>query len=352
MFVKPTKIVNTNNIVGSTIRNWYMDYHREMGGKVHPIVPKMLSDGIIIGFNENDFINPNSYKGATSLYKCKSTRPKFHKMYFGKQIGIIHLLGFKIVDYDHSMNYLLPSKMEFLHILKGKMIEEFPEYPLELYDENHVYNRDWENIKGISPQEKIVLANIHNEEPFPNSFYENDWGSFSNRTQTDEYNTRLESEISVDIRDYDIRDYENDGFNDIFEVVDNIIREREITFNEARDGFDYGDYQEFSDIYTRTKTSIEDFELYPVRVNGLPKALKKRGKSPYDTKLGVLEYRWFDYYQKPIDTWAEFLKENPDWKFPTSPKYDWEMSDEERELNDYDLPDNFWEEIEMAYQQR
>lgn len=349
MFVKSSKILMSSSPVFTTIQGWVNDYIRD-NRKLSPNVSRLLANGILIGFNSNDFINPSCYKGFVKLYKCNSSKPKLQKKYLGKGIGKASLLGFKIVDYDHSMNYILSSKMEFLSIIKSKMSEEFPEYPSHLYLDDddvpvtYLYNRDWEHIKGLNPQEKIVLANKHDEEPFLNSYYENDRGTFSNRTQSDEYNIRLESEVNVDIRDYDIRDYENDGFNDTFEVVDNIIREREITFGEARDGFDYGDYQEFSDIYTRTETRVEDYELYPVRINCLPKAIKKKGKSPYNTKLGVRSYIWHNMWIDPEPL--------VDWVSKKSPKYQYEMTDEEIELDEYNLPDNFWEEIEMAYQNR
>lgn len=327
------------NPVFTTIQNWYLDGIRN-GVKPTPQVSRLLTSGILIGFNSNDFINPNSYKGAIKLFKCNSTSPKFHKKYFGKGIGTVHLLGFKTVDYDGSMNYLLASKMEFLHILRGKMIEEFPKYPTKLYDENHEYDRDWEYIGGLTPQEKIVLANLHGEEPFPNSFYENDRGMFSRRTQSDEFSMRLNSEIS----DIDVRDFEKDEFEDAFEKMDRVVREREFSLNEARDGFDYGDYQEFSDVYTRTSSRIEDYELYPIRVNCTPKSIKKKGRSPYDTKLGVRSYIWHNMWAKP-----EKLQT---WKVRKSPKYDSQMSQEEKLTDEYDLPENFWEEIEMAYRNR
>ena len=317
MFVKSTKVLSKTSPVFIIIQDWVSNYIRDNKG-LSPNVSRLLADGIVIGFDSNDFINPSCYKGFIKLYKCNRDEPQFLKRYCGKNIGKVSILGFKIVDYDSSKNYLLVSKMEFLTIIKNKMMEEFPEYPSHLYlgDDDvpvtYIYNREWEHIKGLTPQEKIVLANKHDEEPFLDSYYENDIGMFSKRTQTDEYNIRLES--NTDIKDY-------------------------------------GDYQEFSDIYTRTKTSYEDYELYPIRVNCLPKAINKKGKSPYDTKLGVLEYRWFNKYQKPIDTWAQFLKENPNWKIK-SPKYNWEMNEEEKLANEYDLPENFWEEIEMAYQQR
>lgn len=343
--------------VFSCIQQWYLDMLSK-GNKPSKPVSNLLSCGILIGFNENDFINPSCYKGAVSLYKCKGNSPKLTKKYFyekigSKKIGLVYMLGFKMTDYDGSMNYLLVDKIEFLHILQSKMIEEFPAYPTKLYDPNHVYDRDWEHIKGISPSEKIYLANIHNEEAFPLSFYENDRGTFANRTQSDEYAIRLEGEINVDVRDYDIRDYENDGFSNTFEVAENIMLAREESFNEARDGFDYGDYQEFSDIYTRTQTSYEDYELYPVRVNCLPKAIKKKGKSPYDTTLGVRSYIWHNMWAKPEKLEDKKWVCNPmSAPSPDPVKYDWQMSEDEKLADEYNLPENFWEEIEMAYQQR
>lgn len=352
MFVKSIRNINPKSSVATTIRDWYVD-NISKGEKPSPFVKRLLAKGTLIGFNSNDFINPNCYKGAIKLYKCNSSRPKFHKKYLGKEIGMAHMLGFKIVDYDHSTNYLLVSKLDFLHILEGKMIEEFPEYPSHLYlydiekeydvETGFEYDREWSHISGLNPQEKIVLANLHNEEPFPNSYYENDRGYFSKRTQQDEFDIRLES-ISSDI---DIRDYQGDESENAFDKVDKIIAEREQSLIDSiKEGFDYGDFQDFSDIYTRTSTSLEDYELYPVRINCLPKSIKKRGKSPYDTKLGVREWRWFNHYQKatPLKDWKGIRHD--------SPKYDWELSEEEKLAEEYDLPDNFWEEIEMAYQSR
>lgn len=345
--------VTKNNPVWTTIQDWFLE-NIQNGVKPTPAVSRLLSCGILLGFNQNDFINASCYKGTTKLYKCNSTKPKYFKKYLGKDIGMVYMLGFKHTDYDNSTNYLLVSNIKFLHILKGKMIEEFPEYPFELYSDNYEYNRAWENIRGLTPQEKIVLANAHNEEPFPNSYYENDRGYFSQRTQSDEKDIRFELEISdVDIRDYDIRDYEGTQFESTFDIIDKIIAEREISFNEVNEGYDYGDSQEFSDIYTRTPTAYEDYELYPIRVNCMPKAVRKRGRSPYDTKLGVRSYIWHNMYAKPEPL------EDKDWvcnpvSAPSSNrvKYDWEMSKEEKLADEYNLPDNFWEEIEMAYQQR
>ena len=297
--------------------------------------------------SEPDFINKSCYKGFTKLFKCNSEKPKYTKRYMGKSWGLANIIGFKLTDYDQSRNVLIFDNVNFMFLIKGKMIEEFPEYPshLYLYDEfpdEYEYNRDWENIKGLTPQEKIVLANIHNEEAFPHSYYENDRGLFQKRVLQDEFNTRLESELA---EISDIRDYEAKEDEDIFEIMDKTILEREASFiNGVKEGFDYGDFQDFSDIYTRTSTAYEDYELYPVRVNCTPKSVRKKGKSPYDTKLGVRSFRYFDYYQKP--------KPLVGWISKKSPKYNCEMNEEEKLDVEYNLPEDFWEEIEMAYQQR
>lgn len=356
-----TNTLHTNGLISSSIRQWYVEYHQEMGGKIHPAVSRMLADGVVISFGETDFINKSTYKGFIKRYRCNSTVPKFHKMYCGKEVGMVHMVGFKIVDFDKTRHHILVSKMDFIkNVFIESMYSEFYSNPdkmeeMYLYEnedtkDSFVYNRHWEVILGLSPQEKIVLANLHGEEPFPHSYYENDRGMFSKRTQSDEYNIRLEGELASIS---DIRDYEANDTDDAFDIMDKTIMEREKSFQEGvRDGFDYGDFEDFSDIYTRTRTHIEDFELYPIRVNCTPKSIKKRGKSPYDRKLGLIEWRYFNNYQKPIDSWKDFLNENPDWKSPTSPKYNWEMNEDEKLADEYNLPDNFWEEIEMAYQQR
>lgn len=361
MFVKYS---NTNNSHHSgiyitqgsatfeVIRNWYMDFVQD-NRKPSPAISRLMSSGILIGFSQNDFINVGAYRGFTKLFKCNSTTPKYFKKYLGKGLGMAHIIGFKIPDYDQSVNYLFTSNINVLHMIKGKMIEEFPPYPDSLYeydiekeygvDLEFEYDRCWEHIKGLTPQEKIVLANVHEEEPFPNSYYENDRGRFAKKTQQDEFSIRLDSMTS----DLDIRDYEGDDTQNAFDKVDKIISEREQSLIDSiKEGFDYGDFQDFSDIYTRTSTSIEDYELYPVRVNCLPKSVRKKGKSPYDTKLGLRQWRWFNHYQKatPLETWRGIPH--------GSPKYDWELSEEEKLADEYDLPDNFWEEIEMAYQSR
>ena len=199
----------------------------------------------------------------------------------------------------------------------------------------------------MTPQEKIVLANKHNEEPFPNSLYENDRGIFQRRTVEDELGIRIESELSGIS---DVRDYEGSEDEDAFDIMDKTIMEREMSFQEGvREGYDYGDFQEFSDIYTRTTTVYEDHELYPVRVNCLPKAVRKRGKSPYDTKLGVREWRYFNVYKRaiPLDSWKN--RPNVEIKKKTRPKYNYERDELEVE---YNLPEDFWEDIEMAYRSR
>lgn len=358
MFVKSGKLIHHDSMVFTTIHGW-ISKGLENGG-LSPQAKRLLKDNILIGFNKSDFVNENTYKGAIKLYKCNSVDPKFYKIHGGKGIGYIHILGFKVPDYDCTTHYLLASKMEFLYLLKGKMIEEFPEYPAELYlydlqlehpewGIKFKYDRCWEHIKDLTPQEKIVLANLHGEEPFPNSFYENDNGIFSKRTQSDEIGFRVRTDVSHDVRDYEASEDE-----DAFDKMDKAIAESEASYiSGVRENFDYGDFQEFSDIYTRTQTSVEDYELYPIRVNCLPKAVKKKGKSPYDTKLGVRQYIWHNMWAKPEPL------ENKKWvcnpvsaPTPTKIKYEWELSEKEKLEDEYDLPDNFWEEIEMAYQSR
>lgn len=356
MFVKSCKEIWQKSPVYTTISNWVSRYLIDTNGKVSPAVRQTLK-GIIVGFNANDFINNGAYKGFCKMYKCNSTKAKYHKKYI-KGVGMVSMLGFKIVDYDHTINYLVFSNLGFLQVLEEKIIEEFPEYPPELYlydlqlqypelDIPFTYDRCWEHIKGLTPQEKIVLANKHDEEPFPNSFYENDRGVFSRRTQQNEFNERLEASI----QDIEVTDNENE---DVFEAFDKEVAKREQSLiDNIKEGFDYGDFQDFSDIYTRTESQIEDYELYPIRVNCMPKSIKKRGKSPYDTKLGVREYIWHNMWQKP-----EPLKDKQWVCNPTSVptvsrvKYDWEMTEEEQLSMEYDLPEDFWEEIEMAYRNR
>lgn len=359
MFIKSCNTINPHGAVGSTIRDWYLGHLRDTHNKPLPAIKRLLTKGILLGFSRNDFINVSSYRGLIKWTGCNSTNPKYKKLRLNKELGWCTMLGFKIPDYDQSLNYLLVSDWKFLHVLKDKMTDEFVSidyvgYPSELYlydlqlqypdlDIPFEYDRCWEYIRGLTPQEKIVLANKHDEDPFPNSYYENDRGYFSKKTQQDEFDIRLESITS----DIDIRDYQGDESENAFDKVDKIISEREQSLIDSiKEGFDYGDFQDFSDIYTRTSTSLGDYELYPVRVNCLPKSVRKKGKSPYDTKLGVREWRWFNHYQKaiPLKSWNGVPH--------GSPKYDWELSEEEKLANEYDLPDNFWEEIEMAYQSR
>lgn len=305
---------------------------------------------LIIEFSENDFINKSSYRGAQKLFRANRSTPQYLKRYWGKSVGMTHSIGFKITDYDQSYNVLAINNIKGVgnkfvdQVLVPKMKVEFPAFPEHMFEESysieqHIEDRGWLKISNMTPQEKIVLANKYNVEPFPNSLYENDRGAFNKRVIESEYDTRLESELAPIS---DIRDYEANETDSAFEIMDKTIMEREMSFQDGvRDGFDYGDFQEFSDIYTRTETRFEDYELYPVRTNCLPKAVRKRGKSPYDTKLGVREWRYFNVYQKPEPYRA--------WVQKSSPKYNWEREEIDVE---YNLPDNFWEEIEMAYQQR
>ena len=132
MFVKSVKILSNISPVFSTIRNWVGDYIAD-NGNLAPNVSRMLANGVVFGFDQNDFINPSCYRGFVKLYKCNRNEPQFLKKYCGKSVGKVSMLGFKITDYDGSKNYLLVSKMEFLTIIKNKMMEEFPEYPSHLY---------------------------------------------------------------------------------------------------------------------------------------------------------------------------------------------------------------------------
>lgn len=317
--------------------------------------------GLVCEFSDRDFINKSSYRGAQKLYKCNSTTPRYSKKYCGKSIGMIHMIGFKIYDYDITYNVLCLNNiknvgLKFINeVLVPKMKSEFPKFPDYMFEkeydlEKHIEKRGWLRIANMTPQEKIVLANKYNVEAFPDSFYENDRGSFQKRVIQSEYDSRLEGEL-VNISD--IRDYEGNENESSFEIMEKTIMERERNFQEVRDGFDYGDFQEFSDIYTRTETRFEDYELYPIRTNCLPKAIRKRGKSPYDTKLGVREYRYFNHYQKskPLNAW-KWLKTVDKIPSNASPKYHWEMDEKEIVTDEYDLPDSFWEDIEMAYQHR
>ena len=355
MFIKPTNEIWKESPVYTTISKWLSDYILKKG-KIAPNVKRTLN-GVVIGFNRNDFVNDGAYNGFCKLHKCNSHKPKYHKRYF-KGVGMVSMLTFKIIDYDHSMNYIVLDNLGFLKIIQEKMIEEFPEYPAELYlydiqqeypelDIPFEYNRCWENIKGLTPQEKIVLANFRGEEPFPNSYYENDRGAFSRRTQEDEFNERLEASI----QDIEVTDNENE---DVFEAFDKEVAKREQTLTDnIKEGLDYGDFQEFSDIYTRTQSQLVDYELYPIRVNCTPKSIKKRGKSPYDTKLGVRQYIYHNMWAKAEPLNDKKWSCNPiSAPVPHSPKYDWEISEEEKISVEYDLPEDFWEQIDMAYQSR
>lgn len=374
MNVFPVKNLRKNSPVWTVCQGLMREWIEEYGIRNGVIqIPKsklnlLTKSGLVVEFNGNDFLNPSSFRGFTKYYKCNTDTPKYWKRYFGRKIGVCHAVGFKLTDYDSSKNILILSNPAFLGIMQDKRREEFvnidkdgniQSYPAHLYlgDDDvpydYQYDREWEYIRGLNPQEKIVLANAHNEEPFPNSLYENDKGMFSKRVRE----LQLTQYLNYEINDYfnivdKINEIESDNedmtLNDIQNELDKEFKEyqeqndliREDFFSNVNEGFDYGSW-EMSDLYTRTPTQIEDFELYPVRVNCQPKSIRKKGKSPYDTKLGVREWRYVNHFQKP--------KKLQNWITKKSPKYNWEREELDVE---YDLPENFWEEIEMAYQDR
>jgi hypothetical protein len=328
--------------------------------------------GLVIEFSERDFINKSSYRGAQKLYKANSQKPKYSKKYCGKNVGMVHMIGFKITDYDFSYNVLVINNnrdvgMKFIdEVLVPKMRTEFPAFPDRMYEddyslEEYIDNRGWLRIGNLSPQEKIVLANVHQVEPFPESLYENDYGDFNKRVYAlelknacnleinDQYELDIWEEIK-DIKDKDEAHTEYEKLEQEYKEQNDLARED--FYQSVADGWDYGSW-EMSDLYTRVDSQVIDYELYPIRTNCTPKAIRKRGKSPYDTKLGVREHRYFNYYQraKPLDSWKKL--ETVD-KIPSkaSPKYHWEMNEEEIMTDEYDLPSSFWEDIEMAYQMR